>query len=427
MDGDILIKCEGLSKKFCINQRKSMLYGGADVLFSMLGFPRRRDILRKHEIWALRDLNFEVKRGDTLGIIGVNGAGKSTLLRVLGGIYPPDAGAVYIKGPIGALISAGAGFHPDMTGRENIYLNGTIVGLKKKEIDRKLDEIIEFAEIGEFIDTPVRFYSSGMYVRLGFSIAVNIRPRILLIDEVLSVGDLTFQNKCLRKLKELRESVEGVLFVSHHLDHVRNICSDLIILNGGKIYFHGDVEEGVVCYQSLADEIKQRSRERESGRPALPGALSLGDHAQLEKIEISSREDGSASEICTGDDIVLKFHFKTWREIRKPQFALTVLDDRNTPIIWLISHDDHIEFDKLEAGEYQLKVIIRKPPLVAGIYRLDFGIREIETCEMLVKVRRFTSFRIHGRKFARAILSCDSNWSLQRVGEPTKVDEPGKG
>jgi lipopolysaccharide transport system ATP-binding protein len=388
----------------------------------MIGFPTRRDALRKHEIWALQDINFEVRRGDTLGVIGINGAGKSTLLRVICGIYPPDAGKVSIRGPIGALISAGAGFHPDMTGRENIFLNGAIIGLKKKEIDEKLEEIVEFAEIGEFIDTPVRFYSSGMYVRLGFSIAVHIRPRILLIDEVLSVGDITFQNKCFRKLKELRESVEAVLLVSHNLDHIRNICSDLIILNGGKVMYHGEVEEGLIHYQAYADELRKKSLDAELRRqlPKAPFAFD-SEEVELLSVRIGGAAGNHEGEISAGDDIVVRTRFAAGRNIANPQFSVGLIDEKNTVVLWQFDHDNNVRFEALAPGLYELVALFKQPALAPGVYKLNVAIRDSGTCELLTKHYQAVTLIVRGAKLARGILSCESDWKLKRIGDIEQV------
>jgi lipopolysaccharide transport system ATP-binding protein len=423
MNDSIIIKAEGLSKKFCINQKKTMLYGGLDIVRSMIGMPKRRDTLRDHEIWALQDINFKVMRGDSLGIIGVNGAGKSTLLRVLSGIYPPDAGRVSVNGAIGALIAAGAGFHPDMTGRENIFLNGAIVGLKRKEIGEKLDEIIEFAEIGEFIDSPVRFYSSGMYVRLGFAIAVNIRPDILIIDEVLSVGDLTFQNKCFRKLAELRDSVDAVIFVSHNLDHIRNICNRLIVLDAGKIVYHGDVEEGMIQYQTRTDRVKQKSMQTELSRQSLRDAFSFDTpDVELRGIQVPG-SSGNDSEIMSGEDLPVTFEFIVNKEISRPQFSVGIVDGKNTPVIWQMDHDNGMRFDKLVPGEYSLNVVFKNPSIVAGAYKMAFAIRDADSCEVLSKHKRLVSFSVRGKKISRAIVNCESVWNLTRKHQDNSSPE----
>jgi len=215
MSPDTAIAVQHLSKKFSRNLRRSMYYGALDVFRSMLSIETQNDVLRLDEFWAVDDISFELKEGQALGLIGANGCGKSTLLRLLNGIYMPDRGRIEIQGRIGALISLGAGFHPLMTGRENIYLNGTILGLTRQQLDRSFEEIVDFAEIGEFLEAPVKTYSSGMYVRLGFAIAIHAAPRILLIDEVLAVGDANFQKKCFDKLLELRQEGTALILVSH--------------------------------------------------------------------------------------------------------------------------------------------------------------------------------------------------------------------
>lgn len=422
MDNDTVIKVEGLHKKFCINQRRGMVYGAHDIFRNMIGFPKRRDILRDKEIWALKDINFEVKRGETLGIVGVNGAGKSTLLRVLSGIYPPDAGRVAVRGPVGALIAANAGFHPDMTGRENIYLNGAIVGLKKREIDEKLEEIIEFAELGQFIDSPVRFYSTGMHVRLGFAIAANIRPRVLITDEVLSVGDLSFQNKCFRKMKELRDSVDAALFVSHNLDHIRNVCDDVIVLDSGEIKYYGDVEEGILAYQTLTDDRKKKSIDKDMEGQQIPGRFSFDSpDAELERVEIGNQEGRCDGMLSTGDDLVVEFILRIRREVLSPQFSVGIVDDRNTLVVWQMDHDNGIHFEKLSAGSYRLKVVFKRLPFAAGVYRIAFAFRDAESCEVLAKRKKFFPFTVRDNKLSRAIVACDSTWELDQIGDAKQV------
>lgn len=198
--------------------------------------------------WALRNINFEVKEGEVLGIIGKNGAGKSTLLKILSQITDPTSGKVEILGRVASLLEVGTGFHPELSGRENIYMNGTILGMTRREIDLKLDEIIDFSGIEKFIDTPVKFYSSGMKVRLGFSVAAHLEPEILIVDEVLAVGDYEFQSKCLGKMESVSKDGRTVLFVSHNLEAVKSLCSHCIVLKKGEIFFNGSVNLGVQNY-----------------------------------------------------------------------------------------------------------------------------------------------------------------------------------
>ncbi len=249
MRDETVIKVGHLSKKYCKELRHTMLYGIQDIARNAIGLSSDSGGIRNGEFWALEDVSFEVKRGETLGIIGPNGSGKSTMLKLLNGIFMPDKGRIEIKGKVGALIEIGAGFHPMLTGRENIYVNGAIFGMSKKEIDKKFDEIVDFADIGDFIDSPVKHYSSGMYVRLGFAVAVHCEPDILLIDEVLAVGDMDFITKCLQKMRAIKDSGKSIVFISHEVLSVAALCDRTVFLLKGKTEFIGDTESAIRMYQ----------------------------------------------------------------------------------------------------------------------------------------------------------------------------------
>ena len=250
MSNDVVIKVEGLSKKYILNKshknRADTLYG--QILGSIKGIGSKNE---KVDFLALDDLSFEISRGDRVGIIGRNGAGKSTLLKVLSRITPPTKGKIEVTGRLASLLEVGTGFHGDLSGRENIYLNGSILGMTKAEIDKHFDEIIDFAEVEKFLDTPVKRYSSGMYVRLAFSVAAHLNSDILILDEVLAVGDAAFQKKCLSKMNSLSLS-EGktLLFVSHNMSSIRNLCNKGIYLEHGKLSAEGKIDEVVVKYQN---------------------------------------------------------------------------------------------------------------------------------------------------------------------------------
>lgn len=207
---------------------------------------------RRQTFWALRDLNLEVRRGETVGVIGANGAGKSTLLKILSRVTRPTTGRVVMHGHVGSLLEVGTGFHPDLTGRENVYLSGAILGMRRAEIERKFDEIISFAELARFVETPVKFYSSGMHVRLAFAVAAHLEPEILIMDEVLAVGDAAFQKKCLDKMREIRGRGHTIFFVSHDMDAVTRLCRRAVLLEGGRAVFDGDPQEAVRRYLSHA-------------------------------------------------------------------------------------------------------------------------------------------------------------------------------
>jgi len=253
---DVVLKVEGLYKKFCMSLKRSMLYGTYDVARDMLSVPQKDVKLRTSEFWALQDINFELKRGETLGLIGQNGCGKTTLLRLINGIFPPDKGKITINGRIGALIAVGAGFHPHMTGRENVYLNGTILGMSKAEIKRKFDEIVDFAEIGNFIDAPVATYSSGMTVRLGFAIAIHCEPDILLVDEILAVGDVSFVGKCYNKIKCLQKNDTGIILVTHNTQAILDFCQRGLLLNHGIQIIDTTSNEAIKKYEIALNQEK---------------------------------------------------------------------------------------------------------------------------------------------------------------------------
>lgn len=248
MSDDRTIIVDRIYKKFCRNLKKSMVYGIQDIGRDWLGLPVKTEHLRPSEFWALNDVSFELKRGETIGIIGRNGAGKSTLLRVLNGIYPPDKGRIEVRGRAAAMIALGAGFHPHFTGRENIFLSGTILGMSKKEIQSKLDAIIDFADIGEFIDSPVASYSSGMHVRLGFAIATHAPIEILLADEVLAVGDINFKIKSWNKVGELRSKGVSTILVTHDMTALSVWCNTAMLINDGSVKYYGDVDKCVEVY-----------------------------------------------------------------------------------------------------------------------------------------------------------------------------------
>lgn len=245
-DKEVLIKVEGLSKKFCKDLKTSLWYGVKDLYSNFRGNKGERQ-LRDKEFWAVKDINFELRRGECLGLIGHNGAGKSTLLKILNGLIKPDLGKVTIKGRVGALIELGAGFNPILSGRENIYNNGAILGFSRKEINEKLEEIIDFAEIREFIDMPVQNYSSGMKVRLGFAVAAQMEPDVLIIDEVLAVGDVGFRAKCYQRISELMQNC-CVILVTHSMSQVSKICTRSLLLHKGKIKANGNNGEVIEAY-----------------------------------------------------------------------------------------------------------------------------------------------------------------------------------
>ena len=248
---DTLITVDNVSKKFCRRLKRSLWYGMKDLGAELIGRNNSHRELRKDEFWAVKDVSIELKRGDTLGLIGRNGAGKTTLLRMLNGLIKPDSGRIEIKGRMQALIALGAGFNPILTGRENIYVNASVLGIRKAEVDCRFDEIVDFSGIEEFINTPVQSYSSGMAVRLGFAVAAHMDPDILLVDEVLAVGDEGFQSKCLNKIGELKKKGTAIILVSHNMHTISTFANEVILMNNGKHEQFNNVADGIKAYRRL--------------------------------------------------------------------------------------------------------------------------------------------------------------------------------
>ena len=241
------LQLKQVSKKYRIRRDVD---GNASLLRKLVSIRNR-----KEDFWALKDVSFDVHRAEALGIIGHNGAGKSTILKLLSRITTPTNGEIMINGRLSALIEVGSGFHPELAGRENVYLNGSILGMMRREITKKLESIVEFAELRQFIDTPVKRYSSGMYVRLGFSIAAHLDPDILLLDEVLAVGDASFQRKCIQRITELKKNGTTIVFISHDLRAVQQLCDRVILLKRGQIEADGNPAETIALYQSLSAQL----------------------------------------------------------------------------------------------------------------------------------------------------------------------------
>lgn len=300
----ISIEVVGLSKKYYIGGLQKNYYRLSDQLVDTFTAPFRRvgRLMRgqassaadlDETLWALKDVSFQIKSGEVVGIIGRNGAGKSTLLKILSGISDPNEGYADIYGRVGSLLEVGTGFHPELTGRENIYLNGAILGMKKAEIERKLDEIVAFAEIDKFLDTPVKHYSSGMFVRLAFSVAAHLETEILLVDEVLAVGDLAFQRKCLGKMDDVAQGGRTVLFVSHNMGLLQMLCKRGIFLQQGAILTDGTITEAVDAYlqsleQARSQDLTKRTDRRGQGR------------VRLERAEVNNNGNGELSILKTG-------------------------------------------------------------------------------------------------------------------------------
>jgi lipopolysaccharide transport system ATP-binding protein len=311
--------------------------------------------LRRDEFWAVKDVSFELKRGECLGLIGRNGAGKTTLLRLLNGLIKPDQGRVEMWGRVGAIIALGAGFNPILTGRENIYVNASVLGLSKREIDTQIDEIIDFAEIGEFIDMPVQSYSSGMSVRLGFAIATVLKPDILLLDEVLAVGDAAFRFKCHRRINEVLKDA-AVIFVSHDMPHIARICDKTLVLTHGEVHFFGATQAGMEVYRSL----------NENGVSAEEGFISINPPITHFVVEPQSKEIPSGTALIV-DMVLTASRFFGSVTLRVAVYTLSGAFAADA----LVDSDEHRM--KVDQGTNRWRIQIASLPLKAGRYQVSFS------------------------------------------------------
>jgi lipopolysaccharide transport system ATP-binding protein len=329
MSEDVLVRADGVSKKFCRDLKRSLWYGVQDTLRDFLGRDGSEQELRRDEFWAVNGASFELRRGECLGLIGRNGAGKTTLLKMLNGLIKPDKGRIEMRGRVGALIALGAGFNPILTGRENIYVNGAVLGLSKKEIDAKYEEIVEFAEIGEFIDAPVQSYSSGMAVRLGFAVATATDPDVLLLDEVLAVGDVSFQAKCFNVLAEFRKRGTCFIFVSHNMHMISRYCQKVMYVRHGQVRFMGGVTDGVARF---LEEMKTSNADEGSNGPDWSQTLGSGKVKLLRSQFLNARNQ-EITEIEVGDAVTLAIDYTRCAiEIGEPVLDIMIRD--NTQIVY---------------------------------------------------------------------------------------------
>ncbi|HUT52812.1 MAG TPA: ABC transporter ATP-binding protein [bacterium] len=323
MSGDVLIRVEGVSKKFARSLKRSMYYGIFDVIRDFLGWSSHSDRLRPDEFWAVRDVSFEVRSGECLGLIGPNGAGKSTILKMLNGLFSPDRGRIEIKGRTGALIELGAGFHPLLSGRENIFINGAILGMGRKEVQRKFDSIVAFSGLEEFLDTPVKFYSSGMYVRLGFAVAAHLDPEILLLDEILAVGDESFQARCFNRIGEIRESGAAVVLVSHNMHRIAGFCERTAYLQGERLRYLGATKYAVAAYM---EDVLQTGLDASDGDGRDRAGVYGSGRIRIKEVRFLDRLGRETREIQSNDPVVVRVYYSCNEEVDDPVLDVVMRD-----------------------------------------------------------------------------------------------------
>lgn len=364
-----VIEVQGLSKKYLIYHRQRPAYG--TLRDDLLSFGRHplRYIRSRHEdvesFWALSDVCFSVHRGDSLGIVGRNGSGKSTLLKILSRIVDPTAGKAILRGEVASLLEVGTGFHPELTGRENIYFNGSVLGMTRREISHKFDEIVAFAETEKFLDTPVKFYSSGMYVRLAFAVAAHLDPEILIVDEVLAVGDAAFQKKCLAKMSTTAQEGRTVLFVSHNLQAVRMLCNKGILLNEGRLFFSGNAEQTTDRYLKLIqDPLLSIPAEK---RPRAPD-LTL--EARINHVSVEQAGFEASSRINSAKPFTITLQIQSSRQINRPVAVHVAIMNAGQMILRFESEHNGSAIH-LQNGFQSVRCMIQPSFLAGGYYSID--------------------------------------------------------
>lgn len=340
------------------------------------------------KFWALQDINFDIMPGERIGIIGRNGAGKSTLLKIISRITPPTTGEAIIRGRVGSLLEVGTGFHPELTGRENIYLNGSILGLKRAEINHHLEEIIDFSGVEKFIDTPLKRYSSGMQMRLAFSVAAHLQSEILLIDEVLAVGDIEFQKKCIGKMEEVSKS-EGrtILFVSHNMDSIRKFCNTTLLLNNGLLSSKGFTEEIISKYINEHLETKAE-------QVWTDGVLSYDGNLCLNKVWLHKKDKEKASQFDTTEPVYISAEYEVLKEDIQFTHGINVFNQHNVNIF--SSHDVQTiwKYEKRKKGSYRSTVIIPGNLLPEGIFSISFALFFPNPLDVFIHQHNVVSFEI---------------------------------
>jgi lipopolysaccharide transport system ATP-binding protein len=391
---DLAIRVENLSKQYTIGKAKlrhdtlrDQLAYGVKSLFSRNGRHRPE----ANSIWALKDVSFEVKEGEVVGIIGRNGAGKSTLLKILSRITVPTEGRAEIFGRVGSLLEVGTGFHPELSGRENIYLNGAVLGMTKTEIGRKFDEIVAFADVEKFIDTPVKFYSSGMHVRLAFAVAAHLEPDILIVDEVLAVGDMEFQKKCLGKMEDVTQQGRTILFVSHNLGTVKSLCSRAILLDAGRISCEGDVDRVVDAYYASMAGAARPGAGLITDAPRISGT----SEARLHCVQLTDRSGTETTQLYFAQSFRVTVLFDVLKDISDAVIEVDIATLDGTRVTYSSNLDGGRPPARFTRGRYSVAVdmdII----LLPRQYTIDLGIhhRDGRTIDWVERTLDFTVLNV---------------------------------
>lgn len=364
----VVVECENISKRFKLKQERYGLF--RETLLKVF----RSLASRPEEFWALKDINFSVNEGEILGLVGRNGSGKSTLLKLLASIILPTTGKITLRGRMEALIEVGAGLHPELTGRENIYLNGSIQGINRQRMKAYLDEIIEFSELGQFIDIPVKHYSSGMYMRLAFSINLSLNPDILLVDEVLAVGDAAFQQKCITWLKKLRDNNKTIIFVSHSADAIRTLCTKAILIENGQIHASGTPKEVLDLYH-VSLHLPKQSQLEEFAVNGSKKRYGVG-RVRVETVEVLNGNGYAADSFTVGEEMTVRLTFLCLEQVSDLIVSLTIRTELGIEVYATNNERQRIDLGKFNEGDLVEVCFRHTVTLGQNSYLLNVGVAQ---------------------------------------------------
>lgn len=405
------IRLRNVSKRFAFTPDMPQ-----SVLESAIAAVSRRNRPATQDLWAVRDVSLDILPGQCLGIIGRNGSGKSTLLKIIARIIQPTSGEITVRGRVSALLELGTGFHPDLTGRENIYLNASVLGLTRDETGVMFDDIVEFSELGEFIDMPVKHYSSGMYMRLGFSVAIHVRPDILIVDEILAVGDQSFQTKCIDRITEMKRSGTTIIFISHDLHNVAHLCSDIVWMEHGAVRMAGPTEHILAQYRDhmFNNSARQMVAENDLGGFRRWGTL------QIEIIDVRLlNEAGEESTLFrTGDALTVEMEYIAHDPIEEPEFGLALLRHDGVHITGPNTHSSGLKLGVVN-GPGVVRYAIRNLPLLPGRYHVTAAVHDSVEPIAYDYHEEAYSFRVveRGAPEAEGLLLLDADWQIT-PGQP---------
>jgi lipopolysaccharide transport system ATP-binding protein len=391
-DDDLILDVDHVWKVYCRNLKRSMRYGIIDLATEVLGkgTDRTRSDLRPGEFFAIKDAHFQVRAGECVGLLGPNGAGKSSMLKLINGLLKPDAGTITIRGSVGAMIELGTGFNPVLSGRENIYINGSILGISKSEIDRRLESVVEFAELAHVIDSPIMTYSTGMKMRLGFSIGANLRPKLLLIDEVLAVGDVGFRMKCFAHLRKLVDEGVCVILVTHAVSMLNRVANRSVVFDKGCIIHDGDLETGCVVYEETMGASDRVNQQRQTAGQVPESGLTISS------VNIVDQNGNAQKEFETDDNVTIDVEIRSDRDAKELNLVAALWSPVHGRIASMSTASGAVGFEVSAGSTVTVRLRFEKTPLLLGAYYFNLSLYGPTSTDFYHRSSGVGNFRITG-------------------------------